>query len=142
MRYLFAWVNVCVCAWDWMEFRWCSCGLNSLHADTPEINVLLNNLAMNQFTYWPFSGLDCCLINAFSVANRFDAIANAFAMKWSLNRFFFALAYVYNLFFFSFLNAHTIGGPSLRKSVCHLVHTLSNPIHCMKTVDMCVHHCT
>lgn len=57
---------------------------------------------MNQFTYWPFSGLDCCLINAFSVANRFDAIANAFAMKWSLNRFFFALAYVYNLFFFLF----------------------------------------
>lgn len=55
---------------------------------------------MNQFTYWPFSGLDCFLINAFSVANRFDAIANAFAMKWSLDRFFFSLAYVYNFYFF------------------------------------------
>lgn len=81
---------------------------------------------MNQFTYWPFSGLDCCLINAFSVANRFDAIANAFAMKWSLNRFFFSLAYVYNFFFLLF-SMLTIGGPSLRKSVCHLVHTPSNP---------------
>lgn len=35
VRYLFAWMYLCVCIWDWMEFRWCSCGLNSLHADTP-----------------------------------------------------------------------------------------------------------